>query len=1147
MNTNYSQSNKTPNGQPQFSSGQQQTSYGQPQSSNGQQQTSYGQLQSSFGQQQNSYGRPQSSYGQQQTSFGQPQSSYGQSNSQFSSLPNQTSNNVSISQSSYGITQPQTSNRITQPQTTNSTTQPQTTYGLKTPQTSNRITQPQTTYGTTQPQSSFGTTLPQSSYGTTQPQTIYGTTQPQTTYGTTQPQTTYGTTQPQTTYGTTQPQTTYGITKPQTTYSTTQPKTTYSTTQPQTTYGTTQPQITYGTTQPQTTYSTTQPQTTYGTTQPQSSFGTLQPQTTNITTQPISSYGIKQSQSSYGITQPSTIYELNTPQTSNKTNSNILPSTMTGQPVSILEKPLKNMFENKRLSLKIGKVISQEEEDTHQNPLSTYNQIHRKYFPDFKGYIKENEIKIINKNEEDLYIRLSNSYILDSSCEFIKLAAEQSQTFSREKFSLYDFQFQNSCESVTDTSKKYKIKSGCIYHIDDNLLKSPCGDTLVESGTDFLQDFAKENFYGVLYEDNDESMKNVSSENEIILVNKNISTISVNLEGIANEFIEGYISLEPNTYFKFNRNLKTHREHLLIINPFGTNEMYFKIHRGYCYVFDDVNIDTYKITNINTGEEINKMDSDDREEFHKNYQYQWDKNASHLMQSIKKFIESKVNKVKNFNDFFVDNISIKNTTENPVFCRIEIRGEFGSLEQKKILQTREEKFSRIIGQYFCEISLNPSDTPISFKLFTGESYELCIGKDTKMFMVNMMKNGEVTLPTDKAKKLQDNDLKKKFYKNMLSSGKPKLKNLILNKENNTTLNNKDNKKEVVNHEDTEDDDDDVPVELKWHQDIKPKYIKGTEFVDTDFPADHSSLTAIDPKTNQRRKPNFPHGKKTIDKKEADAVVWKRPKEIFGDKEFSLFEDNISYDDVIQGDLGNCYLISVLSSLCQKPEIIRNLFNVSRINPDGYYEFNYFNKGVRKTMFIDDLLPVKYQKATRKYNFLSAKPNGVEIWVLLVEKAYSKYEGGYGNIIGGDMSGELAFFSGAMTSKIKSKNARCWTTLISATKNNYIMTAKSNSGSGNHNVKNQGISDGHAYSILGVKSYEKGNKTVNLIKMRNPWGFGEWTGMYSDNDKVSWTPEMKKYFEYDSSTEGNNGVFFIQFDDFKNYFDEVVICSINLKK
>ena len=72
------------------------------------------------------------------------------------------------------------------------------------------------------------------------------------------------------------------------------------------------------------------------------------------------------------------------------------------------------------------------------------------------------------------------------------------------------------------------------------------------------------------------------------------------------------------------------------------------------------------------------------------------------------------------------------------------------------------------------------------------------------------------------------------------------------------------------------------------------------------------------------------------------------------------------------------------------------------------------------------------------------------------------------------------------------------------------------------VKKRGIEKGHAYTILEGKSYEKDDSYLDLIKVRNPWGEGEWNGDWSDKSN-KWTPELKKYF---GCVGEDDGIFWI---------------------
>ena len=61
------------------------------------------------------------------------------------------------------------------------------------------------------------------------------------------------------------------------------------------------------------------------------------------------------------------------------------------------------------------------------------------------------------------------------------------------------------------------------------------------------------------------------------------------------------------------------------------------------------------------------------------------------------------------------------------------------------------------------------------------------------------------------------------------------------------------------------------------------------------------------------------------------------------------------------------------------------------------------------------------------------------------------------------------------------------------------------------IEEKGLVLGHAYTLLGGKSYETEDEFIDLIKVRNPWGEGEWNGDWSDKSK-KWTEELKEYFE-----------------------------------
>ena len=56
--------------------------------------------------------------------------------------------------------------------------------------------------------------------------------------------------------------------------------------------------------------------------------------------------------------------------------------------------------------------------------------------------------------------------------------------------------------------------------------------------------------------------------------------------------------------------------------------------------------------------------------------------------------------------------------------------------------------------------------------------------------------------------------------------------------------------------------------------------------------------------------------------------WKRLSELFNPKELNIMKEPID-KDIIQGDLGNCYFLSALQSLSEKPERIKKIIQKNR--------------------------------------------------------------------------------------------------------------------------------------------------------------------------------------------------------------------------
>ena len=83
------------------------------------------------------------------------------------------------------------------------------------------------------------------------------------------------------------------------------------------------------------------------------------------------------------------------------------------------------------------------------------------------------------------------------------------------------------------------------------------------------------------------------------------------------------------------------------------------------------------------------------------------------------------------------------------------------------------------------------------------------------------------------------------------------------------------------------------------------------------------------------------------------------------------------------------------------------------------------------------------------------------------------------------------------------------------------------------IKEKGIVACHAYTI--ISTFKTGNDL--LLKLRNPWGYFEWKGIYSD-DSNKWTNELKELVKWKSA---DDGVFFMTIHEFRQQFQHISVC------
>ncbi|KFO05355.1 Calpain-13, partial [Balearica regulorum gibbericeps] len=254
----------------------------------------------------------------------------------------------------------------------------------------------------------------------------------------------------------------------------------------------------------------------------------------------------------------------------------------------------------------------------------------------------------------------------------------------------------------------------------------------------------------------------------------------------------------------------------------------------------------------------------------------------------------------------------------------------------------------------------------------------------------------------------------------------------------------------------------------------------------------------------------------------------------------LIMDGVSRFDIMQGEIGDCWMLAALGSLTLQKQFVENVLPKDQGFQDNYagiFHFRFWQYGDWVDVVIDDRLPFLNGR------YLSVHPRtSNEFWPSLLEKAYAKLRGSYQNLHGGYLSDALVDLTGGVQVQFSLKDPPPdLEEILKAAAKSQCLMGCSTSGQLRRNIElKNGIVQGHAYTITGTVKVPYKNGWKHIIRIWNPWGHGEWKGPWSDGSP-QWDHVEPKCRE-DLLRNKDDGEFWMSCENFQEQFSWLYICN-----
>ncbi|CAK8691732.1 unnamed protein product [Clavelina lepadiformis] len=137
-------------------------------------------------------------------------------------------------------------------------------------------------------------------------------------------------------------------------------------------------------------------------------------------------------------------------------------------------------------------------------------------------------------------------------------------------------------------------------------------------------------------------------------------------------------------------------------------------------------------------------------------------------------------------------------------------------------------------------------------------------------------------------------------------------------------------------------------------------------------------------------PTFPPDSRILVKSHPhNHIFWRRPHQMSSNPR--LVQDGFSSNDVIQGEVGDCYFLSSCAAVARQPKLMEKVIppgqTLDKRDPayDGLVRFRFWRFGKWREVIVDDWLPTIDGESP----YYSRSSDSNEFWISLFEKAYAK--------------------------------------------------------------------------------------------------------------------------------------------------------------